>query len=166
MGKAKTYTSADALSLGKAVVNGVKTYGQAQACANWAGENLDERGPLLCEAIGVAAKTKDKAQRKGALAVWNTTLKRVKGEGKEPAKGEKDMRPYLAHKVEGETVAVYWKQPEPKAEGAGEGDGEEQGETGGKPGDLTNAQLLALVKERALADESFAHEVAVLLGIG
>ena len=166
MGKAKDFTVEQAVTIGKAVMAGVKADVGKKALADWAGVNLDERGAVLCAAIGVAASTKDKVARKLGLAGWNVTLRRVKGEGAEPAKGEKDMRPYLAHKVEGETVAVYWKQPEPKAEGAGEGDGEEQGETGGTPGTLTNEQLLALVKERALADESFAHEVAVLLGIG
>ena len=165
----KTYTQEQAVSIGKAVLASAKSDIGKAALAQWAGEtDTREAFEVLAVAIQVANMAKastagEKAIRKGALDVWTNTLKRVRKGEKTAGKGEQDLRPMLSF-TRDTAVAVMWKTPEPKAPKGGEdGDGEEQGETGGKPGEMTNEQLLLLVQARIEADASFAEQMEEML---
>lgn len=170
----KTYTVEQAQTIGKGLLTAVKTYGNMSGLVEWAaGEDTLASLSVLAAAIKVAVDMKtttdaEKKVRKSALDVWTNTLKRVRKGEKTAGKGEQDMRPLLAYTRDDGKVTVYWKTPEPKADKGGEGDGEEQGETGGTPGELTNAELLALVQARIEADAEFASQVeemvAALIG--
>ncbi len=163
----KTYTIEQAQTIGKGVLSASKADVSKAGLVQWAAEvDTVDSFKVLAAAIQVAADAKgntelDKKVRKGALAVWATTLKRVRKGEKTAAKGEQDCRQHLAHMLDEGKVTVYWKTPEVKDAKGGEGEGEE-GEAG-KAGELSDADLLALVQARIESSEAFASQVEELI---
>ncbi len=155
----KVWTLEDAAKLGKNVMSAVKTYGALSGLAVWTSESLDLRKQVLAAAIEVAAATVNKDARKKGLAVFTTTLKRVR-QGDKVEGAEQDMRPFLAFTVDGaKVVGIEWKTPQAKEqEGAGEG-GEGEGEEGLVPTlVMTLEQAIQRIK-LAMTDEHEAQMV-------
>jgi len=126
----KTYSTEQAVAIGKRFVTAVGTYGETTALIRAAAAT--DQLHLLDAAIGVAAGVKDAGKRKNALAAWKVGCNRTTNEAG-------TMR--VSFEVDGDKVKAAWQAVRAKAvksdksAGAvsdGQGDvGEGDGDTGG-----------------------------------